>query len=100
MIKTAIKTKIIKICASKCKSNDKGRWIEMKTLNLTRSRARNDPINHRIQSFSFRDFKNKVQHSRCDFFQFSQQILDFKHSLDAEMGLEVEIFKRFLDCGI
>ena len=35
----------------------------------------------------FKDF-----HSRGDFFKFFQQILDFKHSSDAEMSLEdVEI---------
>ena len=51
----------------------------MKTHNLTQSRARNDPINCRIQDFLFRDFENKVRRSRYDFFQFFQPILDFKH---------------------
>ena len=60
----------------------------MKTRNLTWSRARNDPINYRIQGFLFRDFKNEVRRSRCDFFHFFQPILDFKYSLDAEMSLE------------
>ena len=63
---------------------DELRW----KLNLTRSRARNDPINRRIQGFSFRNFENKVWHLRYDFFQFSRPILDFKHYLDAEMSLE------------
>ena len=72
----------------------------MKTLNLTRSRARNDPINRWILGFSFRDFKNEVRHLRCDFFRFSQPILDFKCSLDAEMSLEEEEFKRFSYCGV
>ena len=31
----------------------------MKTRNLSQSRARNDPINHRIHGFSFRDFEDK-----------------------------------------
>ena len=31
----------------------------MKTCNLTKSRARNDPINHHIHGFSFRDFEDK-----------------------------------------
>ena len=31
----------------------------MKTHNLTQSRARNDPINHQIHSFSFRDFEDE-----------------------------------------
>ena len=72
----------------------------MKTLNLTRSRARNDPIIRRIQGFSFRDFENEVWRSRCDFFQFSQRIIDFKHSLDGEMSIEDEEFKRFLYSGV
>ena len=60
----------------------------MKTRNLTQICARNDPINRRIQGVSIRDFENEVRRSRCDFFQFFQPILDFKHSLDAEMNLE------------
>ena len=40
--------------------------------------------------FSFADFENKVTHLRGDFFQFSQPILDFKHSLNAKMSLEEE----------
>ena len=31
----------------------------MKTCNLTQSCTRNDPINHRIQGFSFRDFEDE-----------------------------------------
>ena len=31
----------------------------MKTHNLTQSHARNDPINHRIPGFSFRDFEDE-----------------------------------------
>ena len=71
----------------------------MKIHNLTLNRTRNDPINRRIQGFSFRDFENKVRHSRYDSFQFFQPTLDFKHSLDAETSLEDEEFKRFSDCG-
>ena len=69
--------------------------MKMKRLNLTQSRARNDPINCQIQGFSLLDFENEVRRSRCDFFQFSQPLLDFKHSLDVEMSLEEEEFKRF-----
>ena len=72
----------------------------MKTLNLTQSRTRNDPINRRIQGFSFRDFENDIRHSRWGFFQFSRPILDLKHSLDTEMILEGEEVKRFSDCGV
>ena len=99
-LKTEIKTKIKLIYDSKYKFNAKGRWTKMKTLNLTRSRARNDPINCRIQRFSFRDFENKVRRSRCDFFQFSQPILDFINSLDAKLSLEDEEVKRLSDCGV
>ena len=31
----------------------------MKTRNLTQSSTRNDPINHRIHGFSFRDFEDE-----------------------------------------
>ena len=72
----------------------------MKTLNLTWIRAQNNPINRRIQGFSSRTFENKVRHSRCDFSQFPRSILDFKHSLDAEMRLEDEEFKRFSYSGV
>ena len=91
-MKIKIKTKIIKIYDSKLKSNAKGRYIRMKTHNLTQSHAQNDPINCRLQGFSFRDLENKFERSRCDFFRFSPSILDFKYSSDAKMSLEeVEI---------
>ena len=67
----------------------------MKTLNLTRSRARIDPIDCRIKGFSFRNFEDEIRHSRGDFTLFFQQNLDFKHSLDAKMSLEKEEVKRF-----
>ena len=86
-MKTEIITKIKVIYDSICKANAKGRQIKMKTHNLTRSRARNDPINCQIQGFSFCDFENEVRRSSCNFFLFFQPILDFKHSLDAEMSL-------------
>ena len=69
----------------------------MKTRNLTPSRTGNNPINHWIQGFSFRDFKNKVRRSRGDFFLFSPVNLDFKPSLHAEMSLEEEEIKIFKD---
>ena len=100
MIQTKIKTKINLIYASKCKSNAKEIRTKLKILNLTQSRAQNDPINCWIQGFSSRDFENKVWRSRYDFFQFFQPILDFKLSLDAKMSLEDEKFKRFSDCGV
>ena len=33
--------------------------IRRKKCNLTQSRARNDPINRRIHSYSFRDFEDE-----------------------------------------
>ena len=57
--KLEIKLKLNLIYDSKLKSNAKWRKIKMKTCNLTRSRARNDPINRRIHDFSFRDFEDK-----------------------------------------
>ena len=72
----------------------------MKRCNLAQSRTRNDPINRRIQGFSFCDFENEVQRSRCDFFRFFPPNLDFKPSLDAKISLEEEEFKRFKDCGV
>ena len=64
----------------------------MKTCHLSQRRAQNDPINRRIQGLSFRNFRNKACHSRCDFFQFFQPIIDFKHSSDVKISLEeVEI---------
>ena len=71
----------------------------MKTCDLTRSRAQNDPINYRIQGFSFRDFKNEVRCLRYDFFQFSQPN-DLKHSSDVEMRLEEDEFNSFSDCDV
>ena len=88
MTKTNIKSNINLIYDSKLKYNATGRKIRRKTRNLTQSRARNDPINHQIQDFSFRDFQNKFRHSRGDFFLFSPPILDFKHSFDAETSLD------------
>ena len=88
VIKTEIKNKIKLIYNSKCKSNAKESYIRMETRNLIQSHARNDSINRQIRGFSFCDFKNKVWRSRYDFFRFFQPILDFKHSLDAEMSLE------------
>ena len=95
--KTKIKSKINLIHYLKLKFNVTRRKIRRKTHNLTQSYARNDSIDHRIKGFLFHDFKNKVQHLRVDFFLFSPQNLDFKHSLNAEMSLEEEESKRFDD---
>ena len=72
----------------------------MKTHNLTRSRAQNDPNNHRIQGISFRNFENQFWRSRCDVFLFFQLILDFKHSSDVEMSVEELEIIRLSNCGV
>ena len=40
----------------------------MKAHNLIESSTQIDPIDHRIKGFSFREFKDKIWHSRRDFF--------------------------------
>ena len=62
--------------------------------------TQSNPINCRIQGFSFHDFENKVWRSICDFFRFPWSISDFKHSMDAEMSLEDAKIKRFSDCSV
>ena len=68
--------------------------IRRKTHNLTRNHSRNDPIDHRIKSFSFRNFKDKIRHSRGNLCLVLWQNLDFKDSLDAEIDLKEEETKR------
>ena len=69
----------------------------MKTHNLTQDSDRNDPINRRIQGFSFRDFENDHRCSRGEFSLFDRGNLTFNHSVDAEMCLEVFENKIFKD---
>ena len=71
-----------------------------KTHNLTRDSDRNDPINHRIQGFSFRDFENDLRCSRGEFSIINRQNLTFNHSVVAKMSLEVIESKRFKDGGV
>ena len=59
----------------------------MKNLrNLTQSSLRNDPINRRMQGYSFRNFRRRRWSSRCKFALLFQSNFDLKHSLEAEMG--------------
>ena len=60
----------------------------MKSRNLTQIILRNDPINRRMQGFSFQIDEDKNWSSRCDFFLLLRSNFDFKHSLDAEMHQE------------
>ena len=68
-----------------------------KTQILTQNNAQNDPIDHRIMSSSFRDFKDEFRHLRNNFSQFPPQNLTFKHSLAAEIDLEDKENKIFKD---
>ena len=63
--------------------------------NLTWSRAQIDPIVHWIIGFSFRDYEDKIWHSRGNFSLFFWRNLEFKYSLDVKMSLEEEEIKRF-----
>ena len=56
-----------------------------------------DLIDGRIKGFSFRNFEDKIWHSRDDFSLFFQRNIDFKHSLDTEIDLEEDEIKRFKD---
>ena len=56
--------------------------------NLTQSSLRNDPINRRMQGYSFRNFRRRRWSSRCKFFLFSRSKFDFKCSLEAEITYE------------
>ena len=61
----------------------------MKNLrNLTQSSRRNDPINRRMQGYSFRNFRRRRWSSRCKFVLLFQSNLDLKCSIDAETSLE------------
>ena len=45
--------------------------IKMKSTNLTQINRQIDPINRRIQGFSFRKFEDECWCSRLDFIHFS-----------------------------
>ena len=56
--------------------------------NLTQSSLRNDPINRRMQGYSFRNFRRRRWSSRCKFFLLSRSKFDFKCSLEVEITYE------------
>ena len=60
----------------------------MKSRNLTQSSLQNDPINRRMQGFSFQIDEDESWSSRCDFFLLLRSKFDFKHSIEAEMSQE------------
>ena len=98
--KSKIKYKINIIYDSKMKSDIIGRKIRRKTWILTRDRAWNDPIDHQIKGFSFRNFKDNRRNSRSNFSLFSPQNITFKHFLNMESDLEKEEIKRFKDWDV
>ena len=53
--------------------------IKMKSTNLTQINLRIDPINRRIQGFSFQKFEDECWCSRLEFIQFSQWKLKLMH---------------------
>ena len=74
--------------------------MRRKTHNLTRDSDQNDPINLRIQGFSFRDFEYDIRCSRDEFSLIDRRNLTSNHSVDAEMSLEAIASKRFKDGGV
>ena len=80
----------------KLKSNDIGQRIKGRTCNVTQKPAQNDPINFLIKAFHSM-FRKTESWSSSGEFLFLVQILDFKHSLDAKLGLKEDQNKRFKD---
>ena len=80
--------------------NDTGRKVRGKTGNLIQDSDRNDPINRRIEGFSFRDFENDRRCSRDEFFLIDRRNLTFNISVDTEMSLEVIRSERFKDGSV
>ena len=72
--------------------------LEGKTRNFDSDR--NDPINRRIQGFSFHNFENDLRCSREKFSLIDRRSLTFNHSVDVKMSLEVIRSKRFKDGGV
>ena len=71
------------------KINIKWWKIKRKSRNLTQISLRNDPINRRMQGFSFRIFEDEYWRSRwCDFFLLAWLNLKFKHLMEVEMSCE------------
>ena len=60
----------------------------MKSRNLTQISLHNDPINRRMQGFSFQIDEDENWSSRCDFFLLPRLNYDLIHSMGAEMSQE------------
>ena len=74
--------------------------IRGKTRFLTRDNERIDPIDRRIDDYSFRDFEREHRCSRDEFSLFDQGNLTFNHSVDTESSLEEISSERFKDGGV
>ena len=74
---TKIKIKIKLNYNPKLQIDDIRQKIRGKTCNLTRESDQNDPINHRIQGFSFRDIENDCGCSRGEFSVIDRRNLTF-----------------------
>ena len=74
--------------------------LEAKTCFLTRDSDQNDPIDCRIDDYSFRDFKRKHLCSRDEFSLIDRRNLTFNHSVDVESSLEEIRSERFKDGGV
>ena len=70
------------------KINVKWWKIKMKSTNLTQINLRIDPINRRIQGFSFRKFEDECWCSRLDFSLVFRLKVKFMHSNEAESSCE------------
>ena len=81
----------------KLQIDDTRRYIRGKTCFLTRDSNQNDPIDRRIDGYSFRDFKREHWCSRDKFSLIDRQNLTFNHSMDAESSLEEIRNERFKD---
>ena len=59
-----------------------------------------DPIDRRIDGYSFHEFKHEHRCSRDKFSLIDRQNLTFNHSVDAESSLEETRSERFKDLRV
>ena len=73
-------------------------WDE--TRSLTHNYDRIDPINRQNQGYSSKFRKSRSWSTSANFFLVDRRNVDLKHSVDAEMSLEVIGNKRFKIFGV
>ena len=95
--KTKIKDEIKLNYVPKSQIDDTWREIREKTRSLTRDSDRNDPINYRMQGFSFHDFENDHPCSRDEFSLIDRRNLTYNHFVDAKASLEESRSERLKD---